>query len=475
MKITNKINFRIAIKKQLRDIGLFFKNNLIKLVSIFMLTLTSTLLISLGINTSTKSSIDSIAFAAANIAKDNSYQKVHFESKLSYFSDSSFSANSEKNGKVFSNAHRIANQSFLKYSSAAFFTRNNFYTVPVDGSSEKTKHVLFEYNFLNTAVSLKNITPSTNNEIVKKYTTSKYVGGVLDENYTMTKSRMETIDLFLLFRKGKVASGYPLFLPDYVAQKIVEENTNINSLEECLGLEGTILVSGVKSTVYIKNIIVTSPRVGDPYDLDDCDFTDNNVRFAKFLKQLYGDYSLMFFSPMYSQNRSMACADFDSEYFKIKSYLENDLIDIYSEESISSIYSFEKENDTFVLKENEEFSSLMTNTIGKRIKNGNFSYFDGNLVPLVIGFILFGGAVFCLFINFSSRKYQREKLTWHFLISSFVPIIVMNIFCLLFLFFFSSKQAFVAFYFSSLSIVILISFLIELITTLIIYFLRRYD
>lgn len=473
MKKITKIDLKISFKRQLRDIVLFFKNNLIKLVAIFVLSFTSTLLISFGINSSTKSNIDSIALTAANIAKDNNYQKVHFESKLSYFSNDSFSVNTENNGSIFTKAHKIANQSFLKYSSAAFLTRNNFYNVPVDGSSEQTKHTLFEYNFLNTTISLKNITPSTNSEIVKKYTTSKYIDGTLVKNYSMTKLRMETIDLFLLFKNEKTSSGYPLFLPDYVAQTIVEENETISSLEDCLGLQGTIIVSGVQSSIYIKNIIVTSSKKADPYDLNDCDFTDNNVRFAKFLKQLYGDYALMFYSPMYSQNRCMACADFDSEYFKIKSYLENELLQLYSEDSVSSIYSFEKEENKFILKENSDFSSLMTATLAKRIKSGNFSYFDGNLTTLMIGLVLFVGAICILFIAFCSKKHQQGKLTWHFLISSFIPLFVLNLFSLLFLFFFSSKQIFVAFYFSSLSIVILASFLIEFISTLIIYLIRR--
>lgn len=469
----NKFDFKISLKKQLHDVVLFFKNNLTKLISIFVLSFTSTLLISFGINSSSKASIESIALTAANIAKDNSYQKVHFESKLSFYSDDTYSKNSEENVKVFTTSHRIANQSFLKYSSAAFLTRNNFYNIPIKGSSEQTDCTLFEYKFLDTDLLLKNITPSTNSEIVKKYTSSKYVDGVLDTNYPMTKLRMETIDLFLLFKNEKLSSGYPLFLPDYVAKKIVEENDNVGSLKDCLGLTGTITVSGITSSVYIKNIIVTSPRTGDPYDLEDCDFTDNNVRFAKFLRQLYGDYSLMFFSPMYSQNRCMACADFDSEYFKIKSYLENELVDIYSKDTVSSIYGFEKEEDSFVLKENKNYSFLTTETLIKRINKGSYSYFDGNLTPLIIGFVLLGGVIFFYFLNFCSTKYQKEALKWHFLITSFVPFVVLNLFSLLFSFFFSSKQAFISFSFSAFSLAVLVSFLIQFLTSLIIYFLRR--
>lgn len=472
MKRFKNINLKFSIKKQLNELIHFFKKNLVKLITFFVLTVMASFLVSFGINSSTKATIDSVAITAAIIAKDNSYEKVHFESKLTYFNDESFSKNSEKNTKIFTEAHRMANQSFLKYSSAAFLTRNNFYNTPIT-NSDNSSCVLFEYSFLESVFSLKNITPSTNSEIVKKYTTTKYVDGILDNNYSMTKLRMETIDLFLLFKEGKSASGYPMYLPDYVAQKIVEENESINSLKDCLGLAGTINVSGVKTTVYIKNIIVSSARIADQKDINDCDFTENNVRFAKFLKQLYGDYSLMFFSPMYSQNRCMTCADFDSEYFKIKSYLENDLTEIYSKKSSSSIYGFEKEDQTFKLKENKTYSSLLTGTIQKRIDNARYSYFDGDLIPLIIGFVLFFGAVLFLFIVFSLKRFNDEELKKSFLVSSFIPFVFLNLFLLLFCFFFSTKQAFISYVFSSLSIVIVGFFLIEFLASIIIFLFRR--
>lgn len=472
MKRFKNINLKFSIKKQLNELIQFFKKNLVKLIAFFVLTVMSSFLVSFGINSSTKATIDSVAITAANIAKDNSYEKVHFESKLTYFNDESFSKNSEKNTKIFTEAHRMANQSFLKYSSAAFLTRNNFYNTPIT-NSDNSSCVLFEYSFLESVFSLKNITPSTNSEIVKKYTTTKYVDGILDNNYSMTKLRMETIDLFLLFKEEKSAAGYPMYLPDYVAQKIVEENESINSLKDCLGLAGTINVSGVKTTVYIKNIIASSARIADQKDINDCDFTENNVRFAKFLKQLYGDYSLMFFSPMYSQNRCMTCADFDSEYFKIKSYLENDLTEIYSKKSSSSIYGFEKEDQAFKLKENKTYSSLLTGTIQKRIDNAKYSYFDGDLIPLIIGIVLFFGALLFLFVVFSLKKFTEEELNKSFLVSSFIPFIFLNLFLLLFCFFFSSKQAFISYVFSSLSIVIVGFFLIEFLASIIIFLFRR--
>lgn len=473
MRIREKLEIETNIKPTIHNLLVFFKANILKIVAVVVATLSSILFFSFSCYSSSKSQIEFVALSASNIAKDNSYQKVHFASKLGYYDDGTYSENSKNNSDIFTNAHQVANRSFLRYSSAAFLTRNNFYNIPIESDSESIKYALFDYTFLNTSFSLMNITPSTNSEIIKQYSTSKYVNGELVNNYSAQKKRMETIDLFLLSVNEKQSAGYPLFLPDYVAEKIVEENDDIGCLEDCVGLTGSISVSGAVSDVYIKNIIVSSAKKGDPHDINDCDFTDGNVNFAKFLKMLYGDYSLMFFSPMYSQNRCLTCADFDSEYFKIESYLSDELVSLYSEKASSSLFSFEKDEDSFVLKENEYLSTTMTATLEKRLQKGNFSLLDGNVFALVFACILFLVSVFLIYLFFYSNKFNNRRPSWHILLISFVPVTVIGIFSLLFLFFFSLKFIFVGYCFSSLAIPMLIIFFAQIIISTIFFFVRR--
>lgn len=473
MKIKERFEIEINVKPTIHNLLNFFRTNILNIAAVVVVTLSSILSFSFSCYSSSKAKIEFVALSASNIAKDNSYQKVHFASKLHYYDNGSFSDNSKNNSDVFTNAHKVVNGSFLRYSSAAFLTRNNFYNIPIEPNSDSIEYTLFDYTFLNSSFSLMNITPSTNSEIIKRYSTTKYVDGELVNNYSGQKKRMETIDLFLLSINEKQNSGYPLFLPDYVAEKIVEENDDIKSIEDCIGLTGNIVVSGVTSDVYIKNIIVSSARKGDPYNVDDCDFTDGNVNFAKFLKKLYGDYSLMFFSPMYSQNRCLTCADFDSEYFKIKSYLSNELVSLYSEKAKSSLFSFEKEEATFVLKENEYLSSTMTATLEKRLQRGSFSLFDGNVFALVLACILLSASLFLLYLFFYSNRFCKRKPSWHILLVSIIPVIVICIFSLLFLFFFSLKFVFVGYYFSAVAIPMLIIFSIQTIFSIILFFIRR--
>ena len=473
MKIKERFEIETSIKPAIHNLLHFFRTNILNIVAVVVTTLSSILFFSFSCYSSSKSQIEFVALSAANIAKDNSYQKVHFASKLHYYEDGSFSDNSKNNSDVFTNAHQAANRSFLRYSSAAFLTRNNFYNIPIEPNSDSIQYTLFDYTFLNSSFSLMNITPSTNSEIIKQYSTAKYVDGELVNNYSAQKKRMETIDLFLLSVNEKQSQGYPLFLPDYVAEKIVEENDDIKSIEDCVGLAGNIVVSGVMSDVYIKNIIVTSAKKGDPHNINDCDFTDGNVNFAKFLKKLYGNYSLMFFSPMYSQNRCLTCADFDSEYFKIESYLSNELVSLYSEKTESSLFSFEKEEDLFVLKENEYLSSTMTATLEKRLQNGNFSLFDGNVFALALASILFLVSLSLLYLFFYSNRFCKKRPSWYILLISIVPIVVVGVFALLFLFFFSLKYVFVGYYFSALAIPMLIIFSAQIIFSLVFLFVWR--
>ena len=209
MKIRDKIEIKTSLRKTLHNLLCFFKKNVLKSTAVIVTTLASVLLLSFGFYSSSKSQIESIALSAANIAKNNSYQKVHFASQLKYYTDGSFSENCKNNGAVFTKAHQTANKSFVRYSSAAFMTRNNFYNIPSNPEIDSIDYLLFDYSFLNTSFSLMNITPSTNSEITKKYTTPKYVDGVLIENYSAKKTRLETIDLFLLCNEEKPNSGFP--------------------------------------------------------------------------------------------------------------------------------------------------------------------------------------------------------------------------------------------------------------------------
>ena len=68
-----RFDFKISLKKRFLEIGLFFKSNLVKLLSVFVLSFVSILLTSFGVYSSSKSRLDSVALSAANIAKDNNY------------------------------------------------------------------------------------------------------------------------------------------------------------------------------------------------------------------------------------------------------------------------------------------------------------------------------------------------------------------------------------------------------------------
>ena len=180
----------------------------------------------------------------------------------------------------------------------------------------------------------------------------------------------------------------------------------------------------------------------------------------------------MFLQSIFLQCRSMACADFDSEYFKIKSYLSNELLEIYSNASTSNVFSLDFVEDGYSLIENCHSSNTVTKALQCRYHNGSLSYFDGNITVTCIGLVFFVATLVFLYVSFASKQYNEDNVTWPFLLLSFIPLLVLNIFALVFLFIFAKESMFVGFYCSAFAVVTLLSFLLESVMTSLIYFLR---
>ena len=465
--INKRVKCRFDLHESLKTIIVFLKQNITRLLIFSSVYFLSFSFISISFNSSTKSLLDTAAFSCSEIAKSNVSNRVHVEFSLDYTDDiSSLKTNTEQ----FKKAYSSMQSAYSKFNSGAFISRNDFYVVPSSPNGDSFEHSIFTVKFNNYTGKTKSLSSLTTSEGGKKYTTEKIVDGT-KTTIEMFKKSLETLNVFLLFNDEKKSEGIPLYLPDYFASDVAEENGI--SLKECLGLPGTINVANVDYKVYIKNIIVTEARTGNLYDLTDHTFTENNVRFSKYLQNIFGNYVVWFNSSIYQTHKTILCSDFDSEFFKIKSYFKNDLATIYDSGCDALVFNCDSHNETKVFL--EPFSTTNLNNLLKRlsVKQGGESFFDGALIQLIIGILsLVFLLIYLAIIVFSKKNIQKISFA-HILLCCFLPFFVVCLFLSFFLFAFHSSIVFNAFVFSSASLVCIVLFSLSTIFGCAYLFIRK--
>lgn len=415
------------LKRLKNSFAYFFKSNFFPLCTCGFCSLFSTVLISLGVRNSTKSLLDQASIVCSSIAKDNEFNKVHISTKLRFYSDSDAKTNSTNNISVFTKSSEFARDAFLTYSSAAFQTRNNFYNIPIEPNKDGFEYKEFIFQFAKSNIALKNITAPTYSTGEKQYTTAKLVDGEVDNNYLMTKLHMETLDIYLMYKNSTVTGATPLFLPDYIADKIIAENDDINSYEDCLGRRGEVYIDGVKNQVYIRNIIVTRKIESNIYDLTQNSFTENNVRFSKFLKLMYDDYCIMFNSTIYAGNQCLLCGDFDSEFFKTRDYIKGQFADLNEQIVQPNVWNFKNDNGQVKFCENQLGTNFMERFRSGMVNKNRPSFFDGDLWLIIIGIaisIMGGFSAIVFFIKQNNKTLYRGPLN---ILLSIFPFLIIGL------------------------------------------------
>lgn len=475
-------DFKLNIKQRVKSLSSFLKKNLVTILVFSSCSIVSTFVTSFGVKDSSYALKESAAFSVAQIAKDNSFNRVHIETKLDFNP-----SDPQGNKKAFNNSYSSSHRAYLNYSSAAFQTRNNFYTVAVEDQVElneetgeeeiKTVYSRLTCKLDELSFETAILTPPTNSEYDKKYTIDKYNEQGELVSMELYKHRMETLDLFMLGEPAtKVDSANPIWVPDYTIQRMLDEAGIDKPLKSCIGMTGSIELSGLEIPVYLKNIIVTKEHKGDPHDMKDHTFTYNNIRFANFIEEIFGDYALLFYSPIFALKQTLACADFDSEYFKINSYMSNEMLSFCGPDSSSIVYSYQLNSETeeFDHKNNEPVSNMLNQYLDKAV-NHQPNHFDGNIAMTILGILFFGGTIAYLILMITKNKifYSKKKYCYKLLSYPLIPFVVMNLFSTIFILVFHSKTEFMAFSFSSFPIVALVYLIAASIATLIFVFKKE--
>lgn len=456
MEWKNRFIVNFGFGRSLKRLFSFAKSNIANVAITIATSLSAVLITSFSVSSSSLSCLENAALEVANLAKDAEEERVHISTVLTVeeaaFSDSK---------SAFSKAHLAVHSSFLNYSVAAFRTRNNFYNVPVTLADEQIIPKQFECSFLDCRFSISALVPSTTSFIQRNSTANKYENGQLVEKQ-LTKYRMETLDVYALFPPYKNGEGIPLFLPQRLAERILEANPELEKLEDCLGQQGFLEIQGYGINVYVSNILVDRPSSGDPYDSMEPDFSENDISFESYLNGMFGDFGVLYAPALFQASAVMTCADFDSEFFKIRSYLSNELRSLAAGGVHCSVSGRENREADFVFY--DEQSRNLTKVYENRSIEGQFTYLDGNPWILGLGILLFVASLgfgCYAFLGKTVRKHDGELLHGAFLASA--PFVILQLFSAVFVAIFSGRSALVGYSFASLSLVSVCFFLVQLI------------
>lgn len=449
--IIEKPQFKQKTKNVFHNALVSLKKVFVPLIIMTGTCICSSLMFSFSILDSSRALLDESAILCANVAKDNYYQKVHIATKMPFKEGIE---NRNFNVSSFTKSQKEAHNAFLSYSSAAFVTRNNFYSIPIDEDNDGDfVYKKISYNFGNQNLDCINISAPTNSVVGKKTVCKKKTAEAIAE-IEIDKLRLETIDLYMCSSENGKNTGIPVFVPDFVAEEIVESSDYLNNILDCVGLAGTININGSIQNIYIKNIIATKEYKNDENIITQVPITASNTKYASFLRDVYGSFTVLFHTELYSENQCIACADFDSEFFKIKNYFDINLRKLYSkDESFSYVYSYELNENLYTLKTNLDITNKLNKLLRMNVQNIN--YFDGNLLFLLVG--LFACIVAFIYIYFTITSYLKKNAinyneTFYLLIAPLISFIALNLLAVLFIFIFKSNSLFISYTFSTIAI-----------------------
>ena len=385
---------------------------------------------SFGLSLLPNNIVNSAALESSFIAKNNEHKRVEILTDSFVY---------QKNN--FITGQQLILNSYLTYCNSVFTTKTNFYLTPLTGNEVKRFSISLD-GIVDCEEKIVDVVPSTHSEFIKQYDNN----GEVDY-----KSRIESIDLYCYYQGVYKTGSPPIYITDITADKFCKEQTTYKDL---LGKNVIISDDAKEYHGYIRNIISTREQANSFAIDGTLLFTANNISYSKMLKILYGNFFVGFDNDLFDQGMRII-GDFDSEFFKIKSYLNKQIKPIIDE--IDGKVSIGEVSDQFILKQD----------VSKSINNGFAKNKAIHLIVFIVGifFLLLSIAI----ILFSKITIIQKKQYLCFNISS---IVTEFLYIILGCFFYSSFVS-ISFYFSVMPLIVF--FIMILITTFLFIFKKPHE
>lgn len=401
---------------------------LITSLAFFIVTsVCSTMFFTFSFLNSSQNTCDSLSFLAATKAYNSKTSaiggNVHYEMEC---------IQNSKDVRI--KYRNCAYCSFQQYTSSSFVLKNNFYLSigPVLSSDERMPMSLSSNQATIDDISL--LLPVTY--------------GIVGKGENQQKYRTETLDVYLAFN-GKYfnehSNEHTLYLCDYMADKLFPDQP----YDEILGESITIKYKDADYPFLISNIIIT--QANDKY-------TIANVKYANYLKTLFNGYVFLprYYPPAFDDSITFN-ADFDSEYFLAKSFIQKELFPL-SKSAFDEINVKFYDRSENAFQKDEILSQHLKDLFIDHSEQDSFTYLDGDWPLIIPALLLFFAS---LYFQLNMIRQQNQNRLWKYHLHLALPICAIGLPMILLLAFFHNDLDFLAFTFSPIMPIAFLGFIIS--------------